>query len=231
MLAAIHQPNFFPWLGFFDKLKKAEIFIVLDQVQFPKKEGNWTNRTMILVQKNPRWLTVPIVRSYHGFRLINEVEMNEKIHWRKKMLDTLRFNYAKAPYYQEIIPFLETLINYQTRYLLRFNMHILEELMYALRMDFAKVRFQSKLHSQGKATDLLISLTKAVGADTYICGGGASEYQEDEKFRQNGIKLVYQSFQHPIYKQQQIKVFIPGLSIIDVLMNCGLAGTKRVIHG
>ena len=231
MLVAIHQPNFFPWLGFFDKLKKAEIFIVLDQVQFPKTGGNWTNRARILVQKTPRWLTVPIVRNYHGFRLISEIEINEKIPWRKKMRDTLRCSYAEAPYYQEIIPLLETLINYQTRNLLRFNMHILEVLMHALRMDYAKVRFQSKLHSQGRATDLLISLTKAVGADTYICGGGASEYQENEKFRQNGIKLVFQSFQHPIYNQHQIKLFIPGLSIIDVLMNCGLTGTKRLIHG
>src|SRR3972149_7751977 len=103
-IVAIHQPNFFPWLGYFDKIVKSDIFILLDNVQFPKTGGIWTNRVKIMVGKTADWITVPIIRSYHGLKLVSEIEINDTTLWRKKMLATIESNYKKTKYFQQIYP-------------------------------------------------------------------------------------------------------------------------------
>ena len=96
MIVAIHQPNFFPWLGYFDKLARADVFIALDHVQFPKTQGNWGNRVQLLVGGKAKWTTVPIRRDYHGVRRFDEMLIADEEPWRKGMLQTLRTNYGKA---------------------------------------------------------------------------------------------------------------------------------------
>jgi hypothetical protein len=81
-LVAIHQPNFFPWLGYFDKLARADVFILLDDAQYPKTGGTWSNRVQLLINEKPAWVTVPVVRSYHGVRQIREMRIDEQRPWR-----------------------------------------------------------------------------------------------------------------------------------------------------
>jgi hypothetical protein len=228
-VVAIHQPNFFPWLGYFNKIARADLFLVMDNAQFPKKGGTWSNRVQLVVNGRAAWATMPIVRSYHGRRRINEMRINNATPWRDKLLKTIQASYSRAPFFSEVFPFLAELVNNPTDTLTEYNLSAIISLAIALQLDPAKIILGSTLNVEGDATDLLIAMTRAVGGTAYLCGGGAAGYQEDERFAAAGIRLIYQDFQHPIYPQINTHEFIPGLSIIDVLMNCGLEKTRAML--
>ncbi|UVT16834.1 MAG: WbqC family protein [Nitrospira sp.] len=228
-IVAIHQPNFFPWLGYFNKLARADVFIVLDNVQFPKTGGTWMNRVRLLMNGEPDWISMPVVRSYHGTRLIHEMKINNSIPWRKKLLKTINLSYGRAPFHDEVVPLLSTLMGNSTDDLREFNLDALRVVGTAIGLDPGKLILGSTLDVKGEATDLLIAMVQAVGGTAYLCGGGAGGYQEDEKFAVAGIQLIYQSFAHPTYSQVGSEQFCAGLSVIDVAMNCGFKGVRRLI--
>src|SRR5437870_1640848 len=114
ILVAIHQPSFFSWLGFYDKIRRSDIFVLLDSVQFPKTGGFWVNRVKVLINGIEHWLTVPVVRNYSGTRLINEMEINNSTHWCEKLVKTIDVNYKKAPYFDEVFPVILELLKNNT---------------------------------------------------------------------------------------------------------------------
>lgn len=230
-IIAIHQPYFLPWLGYFSKIVRSDVFVILDNVQYPKKGGYWANRVMIVINGEAEWLSVPIIRSYSGYRNINEMKIDNSKPWREKMLKTIEQNYKNAKYFGDIYKIIENLITNETNDLTSYNLNIINNLCGVLGIDKSKMIFASGLTSSGNATDLLISIIKELNGTAYLCGGGASKYQEDEKFAVNNIDLIYQNFQHPVYKQFNTKNFLKGLSIIDPLMNIGISETiKLLIH-
>jgi hypothetical protein len=229
MIVAIHQPNFFPWLGYFNKIARSEIFIFMDNAQFPKTGGTWVNRVSLLVHQQPVWVTVPVVRSYHGTRLIHEIETNNTLPWREKLLRTIINNYGRAPFFKQVYPLLERLVNYPTNLLTLYNLNAIKMLSHEIGLNSSKFVLGSTLDVYGNATELLVKMVKSVGGTAYLCGGGAEGYQEDHKFALAGLELVYQNFQHPVYPQIRSTEFVPGLSILDALMNCGFEGTRRLI--
>jgi hypothetical protein len=229
-MVAIHQPNFLPWLGYFDKLVRSDTFIILDNVQFPKTGGTWINRVRILVNGQPVWCTLPIVRAYHGTRRISEMEINDSTSWRDKLLKTLQMNYNRAPFFKSVFPFLEELISQPTGSLAEYNIISIRSISQRLGLDTSKFIIGSTLNVTGAATELLISMVKAVGGTSYLCGGGAGGYQDDDLFDAHCIELVYQDFNHPTYLQIGADQFVPGLSIIDCLLNCGWDGTRKLIN-
>jgi hypothetical protein len=228
-IVAIHQPNFFPWLGYFDKILRAHVFILLDDVQFSKTGGTWVNRVRILVNGKAAWVTIPIVRSYHGVRKINEMEINDTTAWREKLLRTVQMNYARAPFFGQVFPLLKEWLGFSSKWLCEFNLNAIYGLINILELADTEVVLQSSLHVDAKATDLLVELIKTVDGSTYLCGGGAEGYQEDEKFAQVGLSLEYQNFNHPPYVQKGVAEFVPGLSVLDALMHCGVEGTQQIL--
>lgn len=230
-VVAIHQPNFFPWLGYFDKLARADVFVLLDSVQFPKTgRGTWLNRVRLLIGGQPRWITVPVVRTYHGVRTIDEMLIDNEAPWREKFIRTLQTSYGRAPHFDKVFPVIRPLVENPTARLAELNRTAIEALAEAVRLDTSKIVLSSELPVEGQATDLLIAIVQAVGGDAYLCGGGAAGYQEDEKFAAAGLELIYQDFQHPAYEQSAGGDFTPGLSIIDALMHCSFAGAGELIH-
>lgn len=230
-IVAIHQPNFFPWLGFFDKIARSSVFVLLDNVQFPKTGGTWINRVQWLVGGKGVWVTAPIVRAYHGVRPIREMLLNNTTSWRDKLVKTLEVNYRRAPSYKAVAPMLIPLINNPTDNLAEYNIAAIRAISTGVGLDASKFVFGSMLRAEGTATDLLINIVNAVGGTAYLAGGGAAAYQEDQKFATSDLELVYQGFVHPVYPQFNSTEFIPGLSIIDALMNCGFEGTRMLIEG
>lgn len=228
MIVAIHQPNFFPWLGYFDKIARADMFCLLDHVQFPKKGGTYVNRVQVLVQGQAAYLTVPVERNYSGVLPINGMKIREQEPWREKLLRTLQANYARAPFFAETMTLIEPLVQNPTDQLAEYNEHALRGVCAALGLITPLVR-ASTLSVSGQATELLISITQALGGDTYLCGGGAGGYQEDAQYAASGVRLQYQCFQHPCYAQRAGHAFVAGLSIIDPLMWLGRAGTQALL--
>lgn len=230
-LVAIHQPNFLPWLGFFDKLTRCDAFVLLDHVQFPRTgRGTWTNRVQLLVSGKPAWLTVPIVRPHPGTQPIGQIRISEDTAWREKLLATMRHNYVRAPFFREVLPVVERILDYRSEWLAEYNTRGIRELVRAMGLTHGEVLRSSELDAPGHGTDLLISITKAARGSAYLCGGGASAYQEDEKFAVAGIELVYQDFKHPTYPQANTQQFVPGLSTVDALMNCGFEATRALLR-
>jgi WbqC-like protein family len=227
-LVAIHQPNFFPWLGYFDKLARADVFILLDDVQFPKKGGTWVNRVRLLVNGKPSWVTVPVDRSYHGVREIREMRIDEQRPWRRKLLATLQASYGAAPHYETVSPLLSELIGNPTDALAQYNHASITALAQAIGLTTELV-LSSSLGVAGQATERLIELVEAVGGSRYLSGGGAAGYQEDELFAEAGVELVEQGFEPPIYPQLA-DAPVSGLSVIDALLNCGFQGTRRLLE-
>src|SRR4051812_7957475 len=114
MIVAIHQPNFFPWLGFFDKIARADVFVLLDDVQFPKKGGTWINRVQLVNNGHVLWATAPVRRDYSGVLNINAIKINDDEPWRDKLLRTLQTVYARAPHFRDGFAFVEPLVRYET---------------------------------------------------------------------------------------------------------------------
>lgn len=228
-LVCIHQPDFFPWIGFFDKVIRSHIFIILDHVQFPKTGGTYCNRVKLLVSGGGQWITAPVARNYEGYRAITEVEFQSGIPWREKMLKTIASNYSKAPYFKEAVQILEPLIKNPVNNLSSYNTHAILTIAEWLNMPRDKFVRSSQLSHEGAATELLISLTRAVGGDTYLCGSGAAGYQEDALFAAAGVELIHREFDPPAYRQLPGRDFIGGLSIIDAFMYCGLSGVRLML--
>ena len=229
-LVAIHQPNFLPWLGYFDKLARADVFVLLDDVQFPRtSKGTWMNRVKLLVGGKPQWVTVPIVRAEGSEREVREVRIDDSQPWRKKTLRTIEVNYRRAPHFNDAFPLVEEILATPTDNLADFNERGVRRLADQLGLDTSKLVRSSTLEARGYATDLMIELTKAVGGTAYLSGGLAPEaYQEAEKFTEAGVELVYQNFEPPTYPQP-VEPPVPGLSIVDALMNCGAGGTANLV--
>ena len=227
---AIHQPNFLPWLGYFDKMLRADVFIVMDNAQYVKSGGTWSNRVKAMISGEPRWLTMPIVRNYHGLRTYGEIEIDDTGNWRTKAIKSLQAAYARTPHFREVMPLVESLLVHPTRSLVELNVNAALQILQAIGLAPRQIVFGSTLTCTGQATDLLIEMVRAVGGTTYLCGGGAEGYQEDDKFATAGLKLQYQSFRHPEYPQRTGVPFAPGLSIVDALFWCGWAGTVDLLQ-
>ena len=197
-VVAIHQPNFLPWLGYFDKIARSDVFIFLDDVQFPKAKGVWQNRVKMLVSGEPRWVTAPVRRAFHGVAPINQIEWVDEQPWRTKLLKTLSASYAKAPHYRDIMLWLEPLILRPEGNLACYNMAVIRAIadQIGLRNDHCVT--SSSLGGHGQANELLIDLTRKVGGACYLSGDGASGYQEDEAFVAAGLEIRYQRFVHPV---------------------------------
>lgn len=224
-ICAIHQPNFFPWLGYFDKIRRSDVFVFLDAVAYPKSGnsmGSWCNRVRIDVQGKPRWAACA-VRREHGEQKISDVMIDDDRPWRHNLLRTLALNYRRSPNFERAMATLEPLVLHAEARLAEFNIYTVRKLSDILGVD-AKFCRQSELPARGRATDLLIAITRAVKCDAYLCGGGAEGYQQDTQFSHQGIRLLHENFQTDPYRVPDR--FIPGLSVIDYLMHAP-AGRMR----
>jgi hypothetical protein len=218
LIVAGHQPNYLPWLGFFDKIRLCDIFIIEDIVQF--ENNGFTNRNRIKVTNGSKWLTVPI--EHLGYPLaINEVRIANKAegNWGQRHWLTLFHNYSKAPFWDKYCSFFKATYDKEWTYLLDLNMHLLQGIM-----DFLEIRtplvLASSLKVDGKKSELICAQCKALGGNIQLSGAGAREYLDVERFKEEGIEVVFQEFHYPFYNQL-FGEFVPNLSVVDYLFCVG----------
>lgn len=231
MLVAIHQPNYFPWLGYLDRMAKADLFVVLDHVQFERR--SYQNRTQILLEGEARWLTVPVVQLSQKERIVEKRVDNSELgsrQWGPNHFKTLRYAYRKAPYFELYGPKLQQILEAPWERLVDLNMatlHFLRE-AYDIRTP---LRLSSEMQPEGARSGLLLDICRRLGPDSTFLGGlgGSRRYLDQEAFANAGIGVAWQDLQHPVYPQCHGGPFVPGLTSLDLLFNMG-PEAREVLH-
>jgi len=225
-VVAIHQPNYAPWLGYFYKIARAQVFVFLDDVSYSK--NSYINRVQIDGGGSPRWLTQPV--TYKFGEPISEVKLAQP-DWRQSHLATLRNYYRDARAFKAAWPRIATMYEVLPEAnLARTNRALIEAI--ASEMAIAtKFLASSDLDTSGlSADDRLVAIVKTVApGGRYLSGKGGASYQDPAKFRAAGIDLTYTEFAHPVYEQRHPE-FLPGLSVLDSIFNVGFADTAALIR-
>lgn len=218
MIIGIHQPNYLPWLGYFYKIARSDIFVFLDNAQYSK--SSFINRNKIKTSQGAAWLTVDVLKKGRFKQLINEVEINNDTSWSSTHEKTISQNYSKARYFEKYKNFFEDVYHRRWQQLVDLNEALTTLICDISGISGVKFIRASEINVRGQSTELLINICKAVGADTYLSGFGAKQYMDEKAFEQANISLRYYDFEHPTYHQLWGE-FIPNLSIIDLLFNEG----------
>jgi hypothetical protein len=217
MILSVHQPQYIPWLGYFHKIAKSDLFIFLDDVQYKKRE--FQNRNKIKTVSGPLWLTVPVITKGLYTQNIKDVKINNDEDWAGDHLKSIEHNYAKAANFQEHKQFFQVFYRKKHEMLMDASMEIINYSLNYLRIN-TPVKMSSEFKLTSSSTNRIIDLCKAAGADTYLSGSGGRDYMDVSLFEQNNIKLIFQEFKHPQYPQL-FGAFESYLSIIDLFFNCG----------
>jgi hypothetical protein len=213
-----HQPNYLPWLGFFDKMRSCDLFIIEDSLLL-ENEG-FVRRNVIKGCNGLIALTVP--QEHVGDQIpINRVEISkhDRSVWKKKHWLSIKYSYCKAPFWNEFKDFFEEGYGREWRFLFDLNMYFINGIRSFFGIETPMV-LSSTLHSSGKKGDLVLSQCKELGATTFLSGIGARVYLDIKKFEAQGIKVAFQDFKHPTYSQLH-NGFVPNLSAIDYLFCAG----------
>lgn len=228
MKIGILQPGYLPWLGFFEQICKSDVFVIYDDVQYDK-EG-WRNRNRIKTANGIRWLTIPVIVKFDAHPLITEVMIDNKKNWAKKHLMSIQQSYSKAPFYRKYMGIFEEAYSKEWQYLVDIDMHFISELSGLLGIDCNKIVRSSTLSVSGGKIERLVNICRVFKADTFYEGAAGKNYIDKDYFEHHGIKVEYQDYQHPVYKQLYGD-FVPYLSVIDLLFNHGEESLSILIKG
>jgi hypothetical protein len=230
-IVSIHQPTFFPWLGYFSKIRQADCFVFLDQVQNIKTGGSWVNRVKLLQGGQPKWFTCPLVRSHGAPQDVNQIEIDPSQDWRRKLLKTLEINYGRALHFNTVMPMLVELINQPGTLLASYNEQCIERIARELGLTCPLVRQAGLVDPvrDYKGSERLARICQQLGGRVYLAGGGADSYENVEVYQRVGIALRVSRFvQRPYLQVGQVN-FVPGLSVLDALLNLGFERTAELL--
>lgn len=207
---------YFPYPGFFHKLRLADVFVIMDDVQYDKR---FTNRNFILDPNGPTRLTVPINKQ-QKFSQNMVVQINNALPWAEYHWTKIHMCYANAKFFRLYSDYFEKLYKRQWDLLFDLDFETVKKMMDWLNIRIPVIR-ESELNIGGEGTHRLINVCKSLGADTYISGRGGKNYMDEKLFESNHITLEYQNYKPIAYPQRFTKTFVPDLSTIDLLANMG----------
>ena len=212
-----HQPVYLPWLGLFHKIWLADTFVSFNRVQYLPKD--WNNRNRIKTAAGPIWLSVPVLRKGHRERPLDEIEINNALPWQRKHWRSLEAAYRKAPYFADYAAYFEYVYEQEWRTLAELDESMLQWFLDTLgiRVRFLKA---SDFDFAGTKSELVLDMCTQLDARTYVFGALGRDYARAEDFAERGIEIVFQDYRHPTYPQLYGD-FVPYLSVVDLLFNCG----------
>jgi len=238
-IVSIHQPAYLPWLGYFHKALAADVFVILDTVQFEK--NSFTNRNRILQPDGKEvWLTIPVLSKGHTDGVIRDLDIDDRVSWLDKHFRSISLSYSKTPFWDkshghmvESIYSISKGINSKR---LAAPVSFMLDWFFGMLGADKVIKHASDYDPPLEQTksDLMLEICRREKADIYISGKLGKGYLEEEEFKKAGIKIVYQDYRHPVYKQHQLKgeqEFHPYMSIVDLLMNCGPDSREMIMSG
>ncbi|MFH1358969.1 MAG: WbqC family protein [archaeon] len=232
IIVSAHQPNFMPYLGFFDKMRKSDIFVIRDEVLFVKKDYHQRNRIRINGNdnfNNPqfKWLKVPVesIEDYIMHILIKKDYEIKNVGWNIRMLNEIKASYKGSKFFDEFYAQLKFIFDNSDDKLLSLNMKIINFLKDVFNIDCeivmaSELGLKENNYSESDASEDLANICKELNADVYLSGFGGKEYLDLNPFKNKNIKLEFQDFNHPVYKQK-FPGFIPNMAAIDALFCLG----------
>ncbi len=215
MIVTAHQPAYLPWLGYLEKIIQSDVYVYMDSVQF--EERSFINRNRIKTARGPQWLTIPVKSKGHREQTMMTLEIDNGTNWRKEHLKTIFYNYKKAPYFDERYPKLEQLYAQEYGLLVDLCWDHLQFWLQEIGVEKKIVKLSS-LPTSNKKSGLILDICMQLQATSYISGALGKGYLEEEAFESADIKIIFQDFIPPVYKQLWGE-FVPNLSIIDYWMN------------
>jgi WbqC-like protein len=226
MTVVILQPGYLPWLGFFDQMRRADVFVYYDDVQYDTH--GWRNRNRIKTQQGPLWLTVPVRHAGLSKPRIVDVEIDGRTNWAKKHVASIRQAYAASPFLKQYMPALEELLMRPWARLVD-----LDTAAAALVGEWLGIRSRieraSELGIAGGQSERLLNICRHFHASAYLSGSAAREYLDVPLFERNGVDVRWQDYAHPEYPQLH-GAFVPYMSAIDLVLNCG-DESRSVLEG
>ena len=216
MIVSIHQPHYLPWLGYFDKIDCADVFVLLDCVQFEK--NGWQNRNKIKTRDGWMWLTVPVRHTFGTS--IAETEIVNSAPWAKKHLHALVTNYSKAPYFALYEGYFHDVYSRKWEYLSELNTEMLRYFCEKTGISTKILTASSLGELPPEPNERLVSIVEKAGGDVYLAGSGAGGYFQEKSFKDTGITVVFQNYE-PVAYNQLYNEFISHLGIVDALFNMG----------
>lgn len=225
MRCAVMQPTYFPWAGYFNLIGSVDVFVFLDDAQYER--GTWQNRNRVLLNGEPHWLTVPVVRERLGDS-INECRTDDKHGWRRKHLALLHQVYSKHPFGPDVLALSERFVGDEmTTRLAALNMQIISEICGKFGIHTRTLR-SSELDIGGNKSERLARMCESLECDEYLSPPGALQYLMEDRFCDlTRVKLLINEYQPEVYAQRGSKEFVSHLSIIDVVANLGWDGAAN----
>jgi hypothetical protein len=224
-IVVIHQPDFLPHIAFFHRLLQADAFIILDHV--PMSKRGWVNRDKIKTAHGEEWITIP-VRKIGSQPIIREAEIDYNAKF-EKVIRMIQASYSSSKHYHDIFPALRAQMEKRPINLIDYNLGLLMLLMEWFDIHINSMYLSGNLGIKTKKSKMNADLVSAVEGTAYLSGVGAKDYHEDAPFIEAGISLLWQNFRHPIYPQLYSH-FVPYLSSIDLIFNCGIEKSREVIR-
>ena len=215
MIVSIHQPAYLPWLGYFDKLARSDVFVFLDNVQFEK--NSFTNRNRIKTPQGALMLTAPVRSRGHTASTMKETALDNNQYWKARHLKSVFLNYRSAPRFDACYPKLEALYQADDTLLADMCFRQLQFWLRELGVEKRVVR-ASSLPVASRKSELVFDICRHFEADCYISGALGRNYLDEGKFTNAGIRIEYQDYRHPVYPQLHGD-FLPCMGIVDFWMN------------
>lgn len=229
--AAIMQPTYLPWLGYFDLIDQVDKFVFLDDVQLVKR--SWQTRNRIKTAQKELFLTVPIKKANkRDDTLIYNAVISEDEPWKEKHIRSIELAYKKAPYFDLMFSFIKKIIFNEEKKLSDYNIYIIRKIAAKLDLKTDFICSSELKGISGKKDARLVAICKYIGCDEYVTVQGSAAYIEKElpggDFTKNDLKFFYHNYEHPIYEQINGD-FIGFMSIIDLLFNHGFDAGLTII--
>ena len=217
-----HQPEYFPWLGFIAKAQLADVYYIVDTVQYMKE--HWHSRNKIRKKDGWLWINTPVLQSKSKILMWPEAKIDNTKPWKRKQLSSIQMCYSRSKYYKEIYAELEEIYSKDYEYLIDFNEQIIKYAFKKFNINVPVYKTSELIKEghdiSGVKTDLILNMCKAANAKTFIFGQDGKTYIEENKFKQAGVEYKFQNFKHPEYKQRYPE-FESHMSFIDLLFNHG----------